>query len=149
MEKTRILPPAYVLVALLLMIGLGFAAPLYVFTWSPWRLLGLMPLIAGVVLDLVADHQFHQARTTVKPFQHSTSLVTDGAFVLSRNPMYLGFLLVLVGLAILMAALSPLAVVVAFVVLIEHNFIRPEERMLAEQFGMDYKLYAARTPRWI
>ena len=114
-----------------------------------WNLLGLIPIFLGVAINLSADSAFHQARTTVKPFEESSSLVTTGVFRISRNPMYLGFVLILIGIAILLRSLSTYLAILAFVFLIYRTYISVEERMLAEKFGANWEQYKSRTRRWL
>ena len=114
-----------------------------------WNLLGLIPTFLGVAINLSADKAFHQARTTVKPFQESTSLVTNGVFRISRNPMYLGFVLILIGIAMLVRSLSPYLVVFVFAIFIDKIYIRTEEYMLTEKFGSKWQAYKAKTRRWL
>jgi protein-S-isoprenylcysteine O-methyltransferase Ste14 len=149
MKPEQIFPPTYLLIAILLMGALHFLFPIWVFTQSPWRLLGVIPLVLGVGLNLIANRAFHESRTAVRPFERSNKLVTDGVYSASRNPMYLGFVLILLGLAILLGSLAPIFVVLLFMAAIQFNFISAEERMLAERFGAEWQQYAARTRRWI
>jgi protein-S-isoprenylcysteine O-methyltransferase Ste14 len=114
-----------------------------------WRLLGLLPLAAGIALNLLADRAFKAAGTTVKPLLESTALVTDGVFRLTRNPMYLGFLLLLLGLWILLGVATPGLVLAPFAVLIDRAFIAPEEEKLARTFGGPYAAYRHRVRRWL
>jgi protein-S-isoprenylcysteine O-methyltransferase Ste14 len=88
-------------------------------------------------------------KTTVTPFVESTVLVTDGMYRWSRNPMYLGFVLVLIGIAILLRSLTPFLVIPAFIALIQSVFIQKEEEMLAVKFGRLYTTYAKNTRRWL
>jgi protein-S-isoprenylcysteine O-methyltransferase Ste14 len=137
------------LISILVILGLGLLFPNPQVIPLFWNLLGLLPLAFGVLLNLVADRAFQQAHTTVKPFFQSSSLVTEGAYQVSRNPMYLGFALVLIGIAILLRSLVPYLVVAAFVLLIDRVFIRVEEQMLADQFGGQWEAYRKKTRRWI
>ena len=102
MKTKQILPPTYVLIALVVMLVLHFIFPGIKLIALPWNLLGLIPLVIGVALNLIADSAFRKAGTTVKPFQESTTLLTDGVYRISRHPMYLGFVLILIGVAILL-----------------------------------------------
>jgi protein-S-isoprenylcysteine O-methyltransferase Ste14 len=147
--KKRIMPTTYLLLAIIIMIPLGWFFPIVQWIHYPWNLLGIIPLIAGVVLNLAADRKFHQANTTVKPFQESSALVTDGVFKISRNPMYSGFVFILVGIAILLGSLSPFLIVGAFFFVIDRLFIRTEETMLAQRFGKEYEDYRQITRRWL
>ncbi len=149
MKTTGILPPAYFLIAIIAMIILHFSLPVKNVVPAPWNLLGILPLALGVIMNVVADQAFHRAGTTVRPFENSSRLVTDGLFNISRNPMYLGFVLMLVGIGLILGSLTPFIVAALFAVLIDRSFIVAEERMLAERFGDQWRAYASRTRRWI
>jgi protein-S-isoprenylcysteine O-methyltransferase Ste14 len=147
--RKKIMPTTYLLIAILLCVALHFLAPILYILPSPWNLIGLIPLFLGVWINLSADRAFKKAETTVKPFEESNALIQDGAFRLSRNPMYLGFAAILLGISALLRSLSPYVVVVVFVVLIDLVFIRVEEQMLEEKFGNEWKRYRSRVRRWI
>jgi protein-S-isoprenylcysteine O-methyltransferase Ste14 len=145
----KLLPPAYVLTSIVLMVALHFLAPAARLIPSPWNFLGVIPLAVGIVINIVADTAFRRAGTTVKPFQASTSLLTTGVYRLSRNPMYLGLVLVVLGIAVVTGSLTPLVVVPIFALLLDRNFIAAEERMLEERFGAAWLEYKNRVRRWI
>jgi protein-S-isoprenylcysteine O-methyltransferase Ste14 len=84
----------------------------------------------------------------VKPFQDSTCLITGGMFSYSRNPMYLGFVSILIGIATLFGSLSPCFVVPLFVILMDRIFIQVEEHMLEVQFGLSWLEYKAKVGCW-
>lgn len=115
----------------------------------PWNASGLVPLAAGIVMNLTADSLFKKNGTTVKPFEESSVLITSGAFRLSRNPMYLGMIMILVGVGVLMGSLSPFTLIPVFAIIIDRLFIASEERMLDRRFGDDWRNYKARVRRWI
>ena len=145
----KMMPPNYLLVALLIMIAVHFIVPINNFLKLPWTLTGLLPLAFGVWLNLNTDRAFKRRKTTVKPFESSNALITNGAFNISRHPMYLGFVLVLIGVALLLGSLSPTLVVIAFAFLMDFLFIRKEEEMLDDQFQEDWKQYTSRVRRWL
>jgi protein-S-isoprenylcysteine O-methyltransferase Ste14 len=149
MTAKRMLPPTYLLLGIATMAALHILLPVAQVLVLPWRLLGLLPLLLGLALNVVADRQFKQAKTTVKPFQRSSALVTNGAYRICRHPMYLGFVLILSGMAILTGSLSPFVVVPAFAVLVEVVFIREEERMMAAEFGDAWLAYKEKVRRWL
>lgn len=144
-----LLPPAYFIASICAMLALHFLLSIVRILPFPWTLLGIAPVIAGVALNLAADRAFKRHQTTVKPFELSTSLITEGVFRVSRNPMYLGMVLILLGLAIVLGTLTPFAVCAAFAVLLHYRFVRTEERMLAEKFGADWRAYRGQVRRWI
>ena len=145
----KVLPPTYLLVAIILIVLLHFIFPITNIIEIPWNLIGLLPLILGVALNLIADRAFKRNQTTVKPFQESSTLITDGVYRLSRHPMYLGFVLILVGISLLLGSISPYIVVIAFTILMDFVFIRVEEMMLEDKFQDEWKQYKSKVRRWI
>ena len=125
----------------------GLPAPDY-----PFRVpAAAMLVFAGLLLDLVSIAAFIRARTTVNPLapDRANALVVSGLYRYSRNPMYLGMLMILLGWAAYLAQPLTLFPVALFVFLIEVLQIRPEERALEEKFGEDYRAYKRRVRRWI
>lgn len=106
--------------------------------------IGFAVMLAGVI-------SFRRARTTINPLKpgEATALVTSGVFRYTRNPMYLGMLLVLVGWTAFLASPVALVGVAAFWAYIDRFQIRPEEAALAALFGQAYADYTARVRRWI
>jgi protein-S-isoprenylcysteine O-methyltransferase Ste14 len=149
MNKPKVLPPTYFLIALLAIPLLHFLLPLLKVIPQPWSLFGIFFILFGIVLELVTDRLFHQAGTTVMPFAESQALLTGGVFRFTRNPMYLGFALILLGVAGLFGTLTPLLVVPVFMILIDGGFIWPEEMMLEQKFGQGYLDYKKKVRRWI
>jgi protein-S-isoprenylcysteine O-methyltransferase Ste14 len=110
----------------------------------PLALGGLLVMLAGVL-------EFRRARTTLHP-QHpeqAASVVRSGIYAYSRNPMYLGILLILVAWAAWLANLASLALAAAIVPYLNRFQIEPEERVLARNFGAAYEAYRREVRRWI
>ena len=149
MNTRKVMPTTYLLVALLAILLLNFLMPIIRIIPSPWNAIGVIFLLAGLLINLRADRLFHRAGTTVKPHTESSVLVTGDVFRFSRNPMYLGFALLLTGVALLLGALTPFLVIPIFVALIEVIFIRAEEKMLAQTFGQVYLDYRKQVRRWL
>lgn len=141
------LPPTYLFISILIMVVLHFLFPVFKIILLPWSLLGILPLLFGLLINLIADRAFKRHSTTVKPFEKSTALITGGVFRLSRNPMYLGFVLILLGVAIFLGSLTPYIVVLGFVILMDVVFIRTEEQMLQSTFGEDWMQYKNKVRR--
>jgi protein-S-isoprenylcysteine O-methyltransferase Ste14 len=149
--QLRIPPLIVLLLAGALMWWLAHAAPV-VGVEIPGRVaiviafvvLGFAVAVAGVI-------QFRRASTTVNPLtpQESSSLVVTGIYAYTRNPMYLGMVLVLTGWAVCLA--NPLALlgVIAFVIYEDRFQIVPEERALRGTFGSQFDDYVRRVRRWI
>ena len=120
-------------------------APLFA---SAWVYLGLLPMVAGIAIAVQGSRQFAAAETNIIPLTESTTLVTDGVFAFSRNPMYLGMTLLLTGLAFIADNALAWLVVVAFWLIIQFAFIRREESLMADTFGDAYIEYKGRVRRW-
>ena len=149
MKRIPLLPPTYLLISVLIMAILHFFLPAVKIIPFPWNMLGQIPFISGFIMNLIADKAFKDHKTTVKPFAESTTLITNGAYRISRNPMYLGFVLILLGVAIFLGSLTPYIVVLGFVTLMDIVFIRTEEQMLQKTFSGDWMEYKKKVRRWI
>jgi len=149
MQSYKIKPPTYLLIGIFLIVILHFTLPITTLISVPWTLLGIIPLVLGIVINVNADQIFHEAKTAVCPFEASSALVTDGPYRFTRNPMYLGFTLVLFGLSILAGSLTPFVIVFAFALLMDRMFIQMEEQKLAFTFGGQWEEYKNHTRRWL
>lgn len=149
MKRNNILPPTYLMISIFVMALLNILLPWTRIIPAPWNLMGATLLILGILINVIADNAFRLAGTTVKPFEKSTLLVTSGLYRFTRNPMYLGFVSVLTGLAILLGSVTPFLIIPLFIILIDRRFITAEERMLAARFGGTWQEYETRTRRWV
>lgn len=146
-------PPIVAVICAIAMWLLWYRFPGYeIFLAGTFRLiLALLLVILGMTLGLGSVLSFRRQRTTVNPMdpQATTVFITDGFYRISRNPMYLGVLMLLIAFAIALG--NPLSVVpvVCFVLYITIFQIKPEERILAENFSEAFKAYSGRVRRWI
>ena len=106
---------------------------------------------AGVAVALAGVVAFRRSRTTVNPLRPETasSLVSNGIYRYTRNPMYLGMALALLGWGVFLSNPASLIGLFAFVAYMNRVQIAPEERALAARFGDDFSAYVARVRRWI
>ena len=144
-------PPIVMFVTGLLMWLLSVLFPALLLVWLHKPVFGIITGVFGVVVSLMGVLVFKRLRTPTDP-RHPTAsskLATSGVYRYSRNPMYLGVLLMLVGwtfmLGNLLSALGPLA----FIVYITRLQILPEERWLEKKFGSDFQAYKDKVRRWI
>lgn len=145
----RVLPPVYVLITLLVMVGLDFFLPVARIVARPYSYAGAVLIALGVAMNVWASGYFNKVKTPVKPFEQSTRLVTVGLYRYTRNPMYLGLLLILAGIAVLLGNLTPFLVIGVLAWLLQLEFIRVEEAALEATFGEDYAEYKKQVRRWI
>ena len=111
--------------------------------------LGWALVVAGLALMLWALAEMRRARTTPVPHMRPSALVTTGPFARTRNPIYLGDAMVLLGAMLIWAAPLALPVLGAFVWWIDRHFVRGEEARLRAGFGAAFEAWAGRVPRWV
>jgi protein-S-isoprenylcysteine O-methyltransferase Ste14 len=148
-RKTKMLPPIWFLLCLIVMFVLHLLVPIARLVPEPWNWLGVIAIIAGVALAFTSAGLFRRHGTGVVPFSPVTHLVLDGPYRFTRNPMYLGMVITLSGAAIMFGTLSPWLPIPLFAWWINHRFIAQEEVMLEEHFGADYVAFKKRVRRWI
>jgi protein-S-isoprenylcysteine O-methyltransferase Ste14 len=146
--KRKIIPPVWLLATLVLMVVLDRWLPLCHLVRPPWSWGGALLIVLGLLLAGTAMFGFRRAGTPVIPFERSTALVLRGPYRFTRNPMYLGMVLLLVGVATLLASLGAYLPIPLFAWIIHKNFIEGEERFLTEIFGEQYLAYRRRVRRW-
>jgi protein-S-isoprenylcysteine O-methyltransferase Ste14 len=113
------------------------------------RAAGWLMVAAGLGLLLAAAVAFARARTTIIPHREPSALVTGGVYRISRNPIYLGDLLILAGLCLIWGAVSGLVLVPLLWLVLDRRFVRPEAARLRARFGPAFDAWAARTRAWI
>jgi len=145
--RSRWMPPRLFLLYGAAGVALHFALPAPVLLRLPW--LGAAVAAAGGALALWGERTFAAAGTTIKPFERSAVLVTSGPYRFTRNPMYLGLVSMLVGLALALGTPAPWAAAVLMAATLQLRFIRNEERALAASLGEPYERYRQSVRRWI
>jgi protein-S-isoprenylcysteine O-methyltransferase Ste14 len=148
---TRI-PPPLVMALLAVLAWMGArCSPAFSFPLPFASAIAVVVAGAGVVLNVLPKLAFARARTTVNPLRPAaaTHLVTSGVYRHSRNPMYLGHALILLGWGIHLHHAAGLLAVPAFVAYVSRFQVAPEERHLSARFADEYAAFCRRTPRWL
>lgn len=146
----KLLPPQLFLIFSLLMgiVCSGFGFRHYI--QYPYNLTGLVLLITGISIAQSGKNLFHKTGTNVNTFDKPEKLVTEGIYRFSRNPMYLGFVIALTGIAVLyQGSISSLILLFFFFLIVNRWYIRFEEKLMSEIFGEEYFEYCKRSRRWI
>lgn len=149
MVKRIIYPPVWLVIGLVAIFALNELYPGARFTGLAGQVAGGVLIVVGLLLLVQAGGLFKRAGTDLIPFKNVTALVTTGIYRFTRNPMYLGMALVLLGCAVTVGAATALLVPVIFMVIIELRFIRPEERMLRGLFAEEFPAYCQQVRRWV
>jgi protein-S-isoprenylcysteine O-methyltransferase Ste14 len=147
----KIPPGAQGIVAILLIWLFDRYAPLYDIKFIYQNVVACASIGTGAIVALSGIFAFIKFSTTVDPRypEKASELVIVGIYKYSRNPMYLGILLIITGIAVYFGALSSIFVVLSFVVFINKYQIVPEEAALQEKFGESYTRYAQNVRRWL
>ena len=126
-------------------------APVFNFQFPFQSIVGWAFGFLGVTVSAFGILEFRRAKTTANPTRpgSSSSLVTHGVYRHTRNPMYLGFLLILLGWAAATANLLAFLFLPAFILYMNEFQITPEERALLGIFGDQFKRYCSHVRRWI
>lgn len=129
------------------LINIVYPVTIWPGTWI--RLLGLVPLVAGVGLFASARVAFRRHHTALMPWTPSSQLVRDGPYGFTRNPIYLAFGMMYLGVTMIFDSAYLLVLLVIILVLFDRTQIPREERYLEETFGEEFRSYKAKVRRWI
>ena len=139
-------PPIILLCSLIIQTVLYFTFPMLI---NLSILLGIFIILTGIFLVYISLKKLSKMGTTFIPDGQPNKLVIDGPFRVSRNPIYLGMLFILLGTAISLQSLSALLIAFIFFLIINFTWIKHEEEKLASTFNEEWKEYLAKTRRWL
>ncbi|UTW04720.1 isoprenylcysteine carboxylmethyltransferase family protein [Amphritea atlantica] len=153
MRSLELKIPPLVLMAVfaLLMWGVSTITPVLHFIMAGALALGAAIAAIGGLLAALGVAEFRKARTTVDPrMPHkSEALVISGVYRISRNPMYVGFLVALAGWALCLSNVAAFLFLPLFVIYMNRYQIEPEERYMRARFGSDFDCYVGQVRRWL
>jgi len=145
-------PPLLALAAIVFGLLLDGLFPAYVLTvlldFDDRILIAIVLALAGAALAVPAVLAFRRAGTHVEPWKPASALVTRGIFRFVRNPMYVGLIVLVAGIAVALASDWTLVMTVALAVTLHYGVVRREERYLAAKYGERYRDYCARVSRY-
>lgn len=146
---TWLIPPFLFAITLPAMAAAHYLSPIVQIVASPYHWAGAALFLMG--LGLAAWHKklFKRVGTEINTFRQPNKLVTRGLFKVSRNPMYLGFVVALTGASVYLGSLSPALFVLLFFLAAHYWYIPIEERAMDRQFGEAYRQYRERVRRWL
>ncbi len=146
----KIIPPILFSFCVAYMIGMYFLYPGPVIVQRGLgRIGGIVLFVFGLVMIAWTLVRFRKMETEIHTFGVPRKLCTVGLFRMSRNPIYLGFVLALLGINIALATLFPALGVLLFFLVANHYYIPFEEKQLEETFGEEYLEYKKTVKRWI
>lgn len=151
-DTPGVVPPPLIL-ALTALVGWGLtqvvADPGLGVGWDVRRYIAFAGIAVGILVDGAAAGHFRKQGTRPEPWKPTTALVTGGLYRFSRNPIYVGFALIYVGVAFALDSMIVLALLIPAMVLVDRLAVVREERYLAARFGTDWEAYRAKVRRWL
>ncbi|MEM8573480.1 MAG: isoprenylcysteine carboxylmethyltransferase family protein [Pseudomonadota bacterium] len=111
--------------------------------------LGITFMVAGFALAMFPARRFYEAGTSVMPGEPSTVLVRDGAYRVTRNPIYIGLILIYFGLCLVLTSVWMLILIIPIVIILHRGVVKREEDYLSWKFGDAYQRYMTQVPRWL
>ena len=147
--RNRIPPPIVTLVFALLSFWLANYLPKLAFNYQ--GLSSLLMILIGLTIIVIGVKTFNNSDTTINPLNPSEAshLVTEGVFSYTRNPMYLGMVIILLGVSIYNGVYIGIIILPCFIFYITEFQIKPEEKAMEEIFAGDYTDYLKRVRRWL
>lgn len=147
--RVKVLPPLLFLVVLAGALVADEFLPLTLPGGTIRIVAGVALVVTGLVLMGWAGRVMWGSHTTISPWARASALVTSGPFGFTRNPIYLGDLLVYLGVALRVGSWWPVLLLPLLFPAVQWLVIGPEERYLAERFGAEYTAYRQRVRRWL
>ena len=145
----KIIPPVLFAICIVVMVVLWWVFPIARFVAFPASLVGILPFGVGLGIAKRGSDIFEKKGTNIETFNDPDLLVSDGLYRISRNPMYLGFFMALLGVAVMLGAFSSILVALVFFVVTDRWYIPFEEDAMDKIFGERYAEYKAKTRRWL
>lgn len=147
----KVPPVAQVIITAAAMYGVSKMVPALTFSLNGSTALAVGLGVMGLSLGIIGVTQFRKAQTTPNPqaLEKVSSLVTSGIYRYSRNPMYLGLVLILLGWAFYLSHFLSFVLLPVFILYMTRFQIQPEEQMMARKFGKTYQAYLNKVRRWI
>ncbi len=142
-------PPLLYLVALVAIVLLHWYWPITLLPAALAAWLAIVMVVLGLAMNIWGAYTMRQARTAINPYRPASTIVDTGPFRFSRNPLYVGADLFLLGLASWLNSLWGIPVFVLVLIAVHYGVILREERYLEGQFGEAYRQYRQRVRRYI
>jgi protein-S-isoprenylcysteine O-methyltransferase Ste14 len=149
--ELKVPPAVQVLVIGAAMYGVSKTLPALQFSVAGSKWLGGGLAVLGLAIGVMGVTEFKKVQTTVNPHapQNATSLVTSGIYQYSRNPMYLGLSLFLLGWALYLSHFLALLLLPVFILYMSRFQIQAEEKVMLQKFADQYRAYLMKVRRWL
>jgi protein-S-isoprenylcysteine O-methyltransferase Ste14 len=143
------IPPRYLNISIVLAVALHLIIPIKQLIRPPYTYLGIPLILLGLVLNVWSVGLLRKRKTTIEFNQAPIRLVTEGPFRISRNPIYLGGLILSLGMALFLGSLSTFVFPILLFIILDRYYIPKEENILEKTFGNAYRTYKLCVRRWV
>lgn len=142
-------PPLIFLVVIMAAYSVHYFFPVGLGGSSAFKYIGILVVVFGGVVLFFASKYFKHAETNIEPWKPTSKIISTGIYGYSRNPIYLAFCLVQIGLAVFLNSFWILISFIVSAVLVYYVAIKKEETYLEIKFGKDYIHYKNKVRRWL
>jgi len=147
--RVKVFPPALFVAAIILGFGINFLVPVKLLSAAVQLAAGLPLVLFSIFLAAVTFREFFKYGTSSDHNKPTKILITTGPFRLSRNPLYLSGVLLVIGMAVLVDSVWTIGLLLPVILIVRYGAILPEERYLAGKFGEKYMNYKSTVRRWL
>jgi len=147
--KVVMRPPIIALFLIILTLILHFIFPIREIISFPYNITGILLVILGLLISIWGGKTFRKSKAPIIPGSKPTKTVTSGPFKFSRNPMYLGFVIILLGYGIILGSIIGFLAAVGFFLVMHFGFIPFEEKLMEKHMGKKYLAYKNKVRKWI
>lgn len=145
----KIPPPLIAALVILSAYGLHWLLPLPISTSSLLKPIGYCIVAIALLIIIIAALGFFRAKTHIEPWKPTTSIISNGIYAHSRNPIYLGFCIACVGIGLILNSYWVILSFIPLAGLLYYLVIRLEEKYLQNKFGEEYLTYRQTVRRWL
>lgn len=142
-------PPLVFLILMLAAYGVHHFWPMRLGSLSEFKYIGVVVIILGICIVILARRSFKRAETSIEPWRPTTKIVSTGIFSYSRNPIYVAFCFISIGIGAFFNSIWILLSFIPSAVIIYYIAIKKEEAYLEEKFGEEYVYYKNKVRRWL
>ncbi|WP_103068028.1 methyltransferase family protein [Aquimarina sediminis] len=145
----KLIPPILFLICIAAMIFIKNLIIIQEIIPRPFNYIGILFILTGLIMTIKVRKQFDKSHTEIHTFKKPRKLITNGLFKVSRNPIYLGFTISLLGVWVFLGTLLPVVGFLFFILVTNNYYIPFEEDSMERIFGTEYKNYKSKVRRWI
>lgn len=142
-------PPLVFLTVIFTAYGIHELWPLAIFHSTITQYLGIIMIVVGFVIIILSSWYFKQAKTNIEPWKPTTTIISTGIYRYSRNPIYVTFCLIQIGIGLILNSAWILGSFIVSAIAVYHIAIKKEEFYLENKFGEEYINYKSKVRRWL